>query len=555
MHKALKGIAIVVGMLALAACGSQDTLSGSTSGTSGGSSTGGSTTSTTVLIGSGSGSSFQGGVLKIDVTSLSAGGSTTVTANLVTGTGAPYTSSTDVTFVSQCVADGLATITSPVTTTTGTAKATYVAKGCSGSDTITASATVPSGTITATGTLTVQPAAVGSIAFVSADPTTIALKGTGGAGTSETSTVIFVVRDTSGGVVPGKTINFTLNTSVGGITLSPSSGTTDANGQVQTIVRAGTVHTTVRVTATVAGTSPVIATQSDQLVVSTGLPDEDSFSIAAKTLNVESYDINNVTDEITVNAADRFNNPVPDGTAIAFTTESGQIQGDCTTVDGSCSVTWTSADPRPADGRATILAYAIGEESFQDNNGDGVFDDGDTFTDIGEIYRDDNESGAYEPGSDGFFYDFNNNNVHDAADGKYEGLLCKDSTRCGTSSTLGVGKSIVIVMSGSAPVISPATSDNVTINVSAGAQTIIFTVTDARGQPLAAGTAITVKTGNGSLITPATYTVPNTNAGGINTTSFAVTVGPDGTPSTDYLTFTVTSPSGTTNSSIVTVTD
>lgn len=552
MYKAFKIIGIAAGLLALAACGSQDTLSGSTSTASGGTTGGTTTGSTTVLIGNGSGTSFQGGVLKIDVTSLSAGGSTTITANLVTGTGAPYTASTDVTFVSQCVADGLATLTSPVTTTTGTAKSTYVAKGCSGLDTITATATVPNGTVTATGTLTVQAAAVGSIAFVSADPTTIALKGTGGAGTSETSTVIFVVRDTSGGVVPGKTVDFSLNTSVGGITLSPTSGTTDSNGRVQTIVRAGTVHTTVRVTATVSGTSPTIATQSDQLVVSTGLPDENSFSIAAKTLNVESYIIDGVTDAITVHVADRFNNPVPDGTAIAFTTESGQIQGNCTTVSGTCSVTWTSSNPRPVDGRVTILAYAIGEESFQDNNGNGVFDDGDTFTDIGEMFRDDNESGSYESGADGFFYDFNNNGVYDIGDGKYEGLLCQDSTRCGTSSTLGVGKSVVIVMSGSAPQISATTNS---LDVSAGAQTVTFTVTDVRGQPLAAGTAINITTGNGTIITPTNYSVPNTNAGGTNVTSFAVTIAPDGTPSQDYLTFTVTSPSGTTDSYIVTVKD
>ena len=70
---------------------------------------------------------------------------------------------------------------------------------------------------------------------------------------------------------------------------------------------------------------------------------------------------------VQVLAADHFNNPVPNGTAISFTTEGGAIDGSCLTDDGGCSVTWRSQRPRLPDGRFTILATAIGNESFLDS--------------------------------------------------------------------------------------------------------------------------------------------------------------------------------------------
>jgi hypothetical protein len=58
-----------------------------------------------------------------------------------------------------------------------------------------------------------------------------------------------------------------------------------------------------------------------------------------------------------------------------------------------------ASNPRPSDGRVTVLAYALGEEDFVDNNANNVFDAGDTFTDkIPAAYRDDSESGAWNAG-------------------------------------------------------------------------------------------------------------------------------------------------------------
>ncbi|MFW8341613.1 hypothetical protein ACOICY_29205, partial [Klebsiella pneumoniae] len=73
------------------------------------------------------------------------------------------------------------------------------------------------------------------------------------------------------------------------------------------------------------GTSPLISSQSSVLVISTGKPDQDSFSLSAETLNAEGWDVDGTAVKVTARLADAFNNPVPDGTAVYFTTEGGAI--------------------------------------------------------------------------------------------------------------------------------------------------------------------------------------------------------------------------------------
>ncbi|HUO81514.1 MAG TPA: hypothetical protein VM616_01505, partial [Gammaproteobacteria bacterium] len=378
--------------------GSLGTGDGGTGGGGGGDDGGGDTDS--VQMGNGTGAGFMPGEIGVAVPDLAAGGATTLTVTIVDEngnlvTGAPV----DVSFSSVCSTQGLAVIDSPITTSTGIANSNYAASGCNGDDVITATATVEDTDLVATGMVTVAPASVGSIEFVSATPTNIGLQGTGGSGRSETSTVVFRVVDSTGGPVSGEEVSFTLNTTVGGIMISPAMATTGTNGQVQTVVQAGTVATTVRVTARVTGSSPSIATQSDQLTITTGVPDFDSTSLSVETLNPEAFDIDGTTVPVTIRLSDRFNNPVPDGTAITFQTEGGQIGGQCTAIEGTCSVNWVSQDPRPDDGRSSLLATAIGEESFTDINGNGVFDNAETLADVDDIpepWRDDNENGTRE---------------------------------------------------------------------------------------------------------------------------------------------------------------
>jgi hypothetical protein len=345
---------------------------------------------------------------------------------------------------------------------------------------------------------------------------------------------------------------------------------------VQTTVQAGTAATVVRVTAQVQGTN--LVSQSDQLVVSTGIPDQDSFSIAVSQHNSESFQYDGVTTTVTVFAADRYNNPVPDGTAVFFTTERGQAVGfRCTTANGTCTVTARSQGQRPSPmssddpvartspggrvfpggGRATILATAIGEESFVDNNANGVFDAGDTFTDLPEAFVDWNENGRYDAGIDRF-EDFNGNGVYDGRDGKFNGLLCQDPTRCGASATLHVRASNLLIMSTSEAYIELTPEGgavNSEVNVSIkGIKSVTIAVWDANGNTMAPGTTVAASIGGdaASLVGPTSFTLPDST--GLGPTQYVVTVqGGDKTGSAELI-VNVTSTKGLTTSTSVGIT-
>ena len=87
------------------------------------------------------------------------------------------------------------------------------------------------------------------------------------------------------------------------------------------------MNTPVRVTATIRGTSPAVTSTSDQLVISTGIPDQNSFSLSTSIFNVEGANFDgcpsNIGSTVSVCLGDHFNNPVPDGTAVSFTAEGG----------------------------------------------------------------------------------------------------------------------------------------------------------------------------------------------------------------------------------------
>jgi hypothetical protein len=515
-----------------------------------------SSATSTVQMGNGTGASFVSGAIGISNPSLSAGGSTTLSVSLVQTGGTLYTGSAVVGFNSPCVAAGRAEIrvngvvATTVTTTTGLATVTYVAKGCSGPDRITAASTVGTQSLSATGTVTVAAAALGAISFVSATPKNIALKGTGDASRPELSTVIFKVLDNANGPVQGVTVSFALNTTVGGIALTATSAVSDSQGQVQTQVSSGTVATSVKVTATVMGTIPPISTQSSQLTITTGIPTAGSFSVAVGCFNIEGWDIDGTTTPVTARLGDRFQNPVPDGTAVTFTAEGGNIQSQCSTSTtptegGVCVVNYRSSNPRPADGRVTLLAKAIGEESFLDANGDGAFGIGETFSDLGEPYRDDNENGAYNAGED--FIDFNVNGVRDGPDGFFNGVLCNDATRCNGPRSTGIGQQAKIILSGSSPTVTASYSAHMPAS---SAQSASFYIRDINNNVMPGGTTVsaTISGAGLAISAPASFTVPcSAVAAGVQfpgITSFSFGVTSTATTGQGVLTLDVKTPSG-----------
>ena len=361
-----------------------------------------------IVLRMGSGNPFNEGVIDISLSPLSAGGTSVISASLVDEQGQLYSESAEFTFTSLCSTQETltATLDSPVVTSNGKAESIYFAKGCVGDDPVTVNAVINGQNLSATGTIKVLSADVGSIQFVSATPEHIAIQGAGNNERPESATVIFKVLDTNSNPVSNKNISFLLNSTVGGIALNPVKATTNNEGLVQTVVNSGTVARTVRVVASVDNSNPIIQTQSSELKVSTGIPDQDSISLSASNLAPRAWDHDGVEVTLTARLADAFNNPPP-ATVVYFTTEGGSIESlgkSCTTgEDGSCSVIWRSQFPRPeghvlgdvnnpnqvptlplADnkgvmgqkygGRVTILATTIGEESFPDINGSGRFD-------------------------------------------------------------------------------------------------------------------------------------------------------------------------------------
>lgn len=534
----------------------------------------------------GSGSPFVSGKAAVSVVDLTAGGTATISVLIQDDKGNPYTQPVDVNFSSTCTTKNpaQATISSPVSSVNGVATTTYLAQGCVGADQINVTANAGGINLSASGSLNVLQASVGSIVFISAQPQNISILGTGG---TESSVVKFKVLDKNSNVVSNQSVSFSLNTTVGGISLDPVVATTNSEGIVQTVVRTGTVATSVRVTGTVDGSSPLISSQSSQLIVSTGIPDQDSFSLSAEFLNAEGWEQENTVVKVTARLADAFNNPVPNGTTVSFTTEGGAIQDACQTVNGACSVNWTSQQPRPEGeviidgtgamirnpsavlsydasvgrygniygqrygGRATITATAIGEESFPDLNGNGRFDaselnafltekdvSGRPF-DLADAFTDYNEDGLFNPQQTGGqiggnleeLVDFNTNGVFDAADSKYNGVLCAQTAHAGCadgvsdSQSLYVRASLVMVMSGSTAyatkgsdiLISDHTGihsgGNITI-LGKGAASVLFTISDLHNQQMPAGSKVRFKTSAGSVVSSPELIWPSSNYNG-----------------------------------------
>jgi len=279
-----------------------------------------------------------------------------------------------------------------VTTTNGRAVFTYRDNGCgalAASDSVQASVTGTS--LTAALSLALTQPTVSAITFVSASPDTIYLKGSGYV---ENALVKFRVVDANGNGVPQQQVAFEPTTLAGGLLVDGSSApapkVTDANGEVIVRVNSGTVPTPVRVRATLSSSS--ISTVSSNLSIAVGLPSQLNFSLSQGTINIEGYDYDGTANTYTIIASDRLGNPVPDGTSMNFVAEGGQVQASRQSVVANGLSTTTanflSAEPKPIDGRVTIVAYALGEESFLDSNGNNIFDVGEDYQDLGDIFVD-----------------------------------------------------------------------------------------------------------------------------------------------------------------------
>ncbi len=411
-------------------------------------------------------------------------------------------------------------------------------------------------------------AAASSIDFDGLTSSIISIKGTGETGNTpgtqnrpEMAIVKFIVRDINGNPLAGQTVDFSLSNVDGGIDLNISQDTSDSDGLVQTSVNGGSIQTSVRVKASftpVGGTE--ISTLSNVLVISTGLPDQDSFGFINITKNPEAFNIDGSRVGLEVILGDHFNNPVPDGTPVNFLTNGGLIDASCLTTNSRCIAQWTSAPPHPADGRVTILATTVGEESFHDTNSNGRFDDGELAIkdDLPEAFIDTDSNNSFGTGTE-VFRDFDGNRQYDTPSGFFNGSLCTDAAialgHC--ASLIHVRAHAHLVMSTSPANIafsdgSGAVVSDVDIS-GAGTASVIITIADLNGNAPPFNSDVLITASAGKLDRRGDFKVPSQLG------PFDVAIGMlSNNPSsieTGFLTVTVTSPSGVVSIARIGVTD
>ena len=321
--------------------------------------------------------------------SVGAYGSSVVTVNV---TGASSSSPVTVNFSSTCATAGKAVLSPASVTVTGaTASTTYQDKACASTDRISA-------TITGTSQqkqvdLAVAAPIAQALEFVSASPDKICLSGSGCDGAS-VSEVSFRLKDQSNNPVAGREVFFSLDVP-NVATLSLASSKTNESGIAKVSVTPRTTPSPVRVRADVTLDSGArLSTVSNALAINAGLPTQRAFSFSAAAYNPDGWARDGTESEIRVQLTDRFANPVPDGTSVSFVAEGASIvPARCTTTNGICTVKFVTSNYRPANGRVTVVAYAQGEESFDDMDGDNKYTLGEPFTDLGPVYIDKDEDG------------------------------------------------------------------------------------------------------------------------------------------------------------------
>lgn len=345
--------------------------------------------------------------------SLTVGGTSLVSARVLRADGGPMPDGTLVNFSVSNPDLGEVVGSSYVMGGNGVAQSTFKANMVMG----TARVSATTGTVTNQIALEIAPADAGSIEFLSAEPQTVVIKGQGGI---ETSLIKFLVKDINGFPVGGsQAVRLDLSGPNGGEYIGPTPGVkalevSTVNGVASTYLHSGTVPGTATVTATVIGTN--IKTSSGVIAIGGGVPSASHFSLSATRLNLEGFAYDGITSEINVKLADRYGNyNVLSGTAVSFYSEAGAINRSVNLNEiGEGSVVFRTQRPfpqdvpvqdpaidpyeswlagqfaqklgvsfvanNPRDGLCTIIAVVDGEEKFIDN-GNGIYDSGDTFFD------------------------------------------------------------------------------------------------------------------------------------------------------------------------------
>jgi len=426
---------------------------------------------------------------------------TSVTFSIITGTGLgtlnPLISNTD--------SKGIATTTFTTGTTPGLVQ-------------IRATVTVQSGTIQSS-VLSLSISNLGSVQLVGAVP---AIIGVQGSGQVQSSTVTFKVADQFNNPVPDTTsITFSISGPGAGETFFPTV-TNTANGFVSVVISSGTKAGPVSITVLATLGPNSISNTMTPLSIGGGIPDQNFLSLGPITSNLGAgapfITHLDVTTTLECKMADIFQHyNILQGTSVAFFTEAGAINAANATAgpDGVAKVVLRTQNPppdvvntspgrHPENGRVTVMCETGGQEHFEDNNSNGIFDSGDTFTpvldDITEPFLDRNESATRDDGTLGlaeYFDDVNQNGSWDIGNGVWDA-----QTKIWSPSFVvfsGYPENLELATSGTAPVI--CVSD-VNGNAIMGGSTIELSVADPN-------TIIVPGTGQLVPASSATFTIPD----------------------------------------------
>ncbi|MBI3189011.1 MAG: Ig-like domain-containing protein, partial [Ignavibacteriales bacterium] len=202
----------------------------------------------------------------------------------------------------------------------------------------------------------------GSIALISTSENEIQVVGTGG---TETSTMIFELRDSLGIAVDSSyLVRFAVMPTQGAAFISPDSCYSySQTGRITSVIHSVIVSGPIQVVASVTTSSGTVTSSPVRIVIHSGQPDQAHMSIGANPINIAGLDWNQRTSTITVQVGDKYGNPVPTGTAVYFSSDLGIVTTSPGLTDeaGLVSATLYSANPRPANGFGFVKATTIGE--------------------------------------------------------------------------------------------------------------------------------------------------------------------------------------------------
>ncbi|MDR9418961.1 carboxypeptidase regulatory-like domain-containing protein [Gracilimonas sp.] len=250
----------------------------------------------------------------------------------------------------------------------------------------------------------------------------------------------------------------------GGEGITPLSAQTNSEGTVTSNLFSGNLAGVVQIQAQIEREDIGLTIRSKPVAITIhgGFPDPDHFSLSVQTFNFEGFARDGVRNQISVIVGDKFSNPVKPGTAVYFETTGGIIQG-------------SGVGHTDADGEVSVDLISGGKRSLLNHPTLGFGYATITATTIDE----------------------NNNEIQEQADVLFS---------------------------------APPSTPNITLTPSTftipsnGGETFDLTVTDTNGNPLPAGTTVTIEVADGLEVTGGGIEIPNALVGGSGITDFTFSV-------------------------------